>query len=615
MTRKQLWTVISLLLAASMLLTACQPAPTPITTSEPQIITQIVEGPPREIIVTPEAPAVTEEPAGPQKKVLRLHWLTGDIPSLDTALAWDVISIQIIDTATVGLTRQNEQTGEVELAMATDYEVADDGVTYTFHLRDDVPWVKYDKISDSVVQVMDCEGNPRMVTAHDFVYAIHRTANPDTAADYAYVLGMAVKGVNEYNSGEVDDPETIGARALDDYTLEITFVEPAVYNLNLAGLWFMHAMPSWLIEGDDCTNAAGGRWVETGFYQGYGPYTLKEWIHDAELTLIKNPFWPGNDVVPSPKIDEINWRFIDGTAAMNEYEVDNIDVVSFPSNQYDRVHSDPELSQQISPTFTLGTEFYAFNTQLAPTNDVRVRRALSMAIDRAALIENVTKSGTEAHWFVHPGVAGAPKPETHPDLGIQYDPEGAKALMDEYLAETGQNAADLAIVLMFNTSEGHRRNAEAIQQMWAETLGVTVTLVNQEFAVFRATRREGAEHIYRGSWVQDYPDANNFLFEVFSPGGAYQDVVNWPFDEKVGTSYNNPLYDEFVSLLEQAAVETDPVARADLYAQAEHILVVEEAVVAPLYWYSGEVLIKPWVVDTPSIIGYDRFEKWDILDH
>src|SRR5690554_5494137 len=132
-----------------------------------------------------------------------------------------------------------------------------------------------------VEQVLDCEGNPRMVTAYDFEYKILRTANPETAADYAYLRSMTVQGAAPYIHGETDDPSTVAVKALDDRTLEITFLRPAVYNLNIAGLWFAHAMPKWIIEGDECTEGRGQKWIETGFYQGYGPFTLKEWVHDA----------------------------------------------------------------------------------------------------------------------------------------------------------------------------------------------------------------------------------------------------------------------------------------------------------------------------------------------
>lgn len=574
MSRVKTWLIISVVLIASMLLAACQPAP------------------------AAEVPAAGAEPV-----VLNICRSTaGDIPTIDPALAWDVISIQIIDETTVGLTRQNEVTTENELAMATSYTVSDDGLTYTFKIRDDVQWVKWDGVAKEVVPVLDCEGNPRKVTAKDFEYGMLRTANPDTGADYAYVLGLTVAGAEAYSAGEAEDASGVGIKAIDDTTLEIKFLEPNVYNLSIIGLWFTHAQPSWLIDGDDCTEGVGNRWVETGFFQGYGPFVLKEWIHDSRLTLVKNPYWPGDAVVPSPTVDQIVWTTLSGSSCLAEFEAGTADISEIPSGDFDRIVSDTKYKDMLFPVTELGTEFYSFNTQKAPTDDVRVRQALSMAIDREALVK-VIKEGIVAPFFTHPGATGAPSPEKFPELGVKFDPEAANALLDDYLTEKGLTREDLDMVLMFNTSEGHKMRAEAIQQMWKENLGLDVQLTNQEWKVYKVTRTEGGENIYRSSWIQDYPDANNFLMEVFGiPGAGFADVVDW----------SGPSHEKFVEILTAAAKETDPAKRQQLYADAEQILVSDEAVVAPLYWYSSLELRQSRFQMEPSVTGYERYEKWTL---
>jgi oligopeptide transport system substrate-binding protein len=153
--------------------------------------------------------------------------------------------------------------------------------------------------------------------------------------------------------------------------------------------------------------------------------------------------------------------------------------------------------------------------------------------------------------------------------------------------------------------------------MWNDVLGIDVTFVTQERAVYLDTREEGKENIYRNSWVQDYPDANNFLFDVFGLNAAFTSVVDWPINVGLNaaeeyTPGSNENFDRFTELLQQAANEQDPQARMDLYAEAEQILLVDEAVVAPLYWYSDDILIRPEIQDTESITGYDHYEKWDI---
>ena len=599
MKHQKTWFVVSLIIIAAMVLTACQPA----APAETIVITQIVEKEGETIIVE-----VTAEPqetmTGDEPVVLNIcRGTSGDIPTIDPALAWDVISIQIIDETTVGLTRQNEATAENELAMATDYSVSEDGRTFTFKLRDDVPWVKYDKLNDQVVQVLDCEGSPRMVTAQDFEYGIRRTTDPDTAADYAYVVNSFVDGAKAFNAKEAEW-DAVGVKALDDYTLEITFLEPSVVNLSIAGLWFMHATPSWLIDGDECTDGVGDKWIETGFFQGYGPYVMEEWIHDSSLTLAKNPFWPGDEVVPESQIDKVKWTTLSFSSCLAEFEADNTDVVAIPTGDYDRISTDPVYKEMMFPVATLGTEFYAFNTQLAPTDDVRVRLALSKAIDRDTLVKTL-KTGMPAHWFANPGAAGAPDPAKYTDLGIYYDPEGAKALLDEYLTEKGITVEELGLTLMFNTSEEKKMAAEVIQQMWRDTLGVTVEISNQEWKVYKVSRQTGLENIYRSSWVQDYPDANNFIKEVFATGGAYSDVVDWTEGEA---------FERFEALANQATGEADPEKRMELYAQAEQILVEEEAIVAPLYWYSSFELRRPQFKMEVSKSGYERFEKWQVVE-
>lgn len=592
MSRNKTLLAVSLFIVASMVLAACQPAP---VSPEAIVETVVVEGEGEEQIVVVEGEAA-EEAAPAAEKVLRLS-INTDFPTIDPAYAWDVSGIQIIESTTVGLTRQNEQTAQNELGMASGYTVSEDGLTYTFTIRDGVPWVRWDAIGGEVVQVLDCDGNPRMVGAADFEYGMRRTMTPATAADYAWLLGTVIDGAQAFIDGETDDFSTVGVKAIDATTLEMTFIEPAVYNLSIAGLWFTHAMPEWLIDGDDCTDGRGSRWIETGLFQGYGPFTLKEWIHDSELTLVKNPFWPGDEVVPAPSVDAVTWRILPTSSALAEFEAGNLDVSAFTAGDYDRIMTDADFSQWLYPTSTIGTEFYSFNTQLAPTDDVRVRMALSMAVDREALVQ-VTKSGVVANWFCNPGAAGCPTPAEYPDLGVKFDADGAKALLQEYLDEMGLTAADLEIVMMFNTSESHKLRAEAVQQMWKDNLGVEVQLVNQEWAVYKVTRKEGKENIYRSSWVQDYPDANNFLKEVFSEGGAYSAVVDWNSEE-------------FDALCAQAAGTADAAERMALYAQAEGILVGSDAVIAPLSWYSDFVLVRPEVTAYVSLTGYDRYEKWD----
>ncbi len=591
--------VFGLLVVASMVLTACGGAGA-VQTVE---VTRMVEGTPQTMVIT-----ATPGPQAMGPKIVRDagSFGVGDVPTIDPSTSTDTSSVQVVEELTVGLTRQNEATGELLPAMATSWDTSADGKTITFHLRDDIPWVRWD--GSKVVQVMDCDGNPRMVTAQDFMYGLLRTIDPATASSYAYVLGFAVAGADAFNSGDGTAAD-VGVSAPDATTLSITFNQQAAYNVNIAGMWISRAEPSWVIDGDDCTEARGDRWIEPGFMQSYGPFALKEWVHDSTMTIVKNPFWPGTDNIPQPKIDEVVFSMLDTQPAFAAYEAGDVDYSLVPLSDIDRVKADPTLSKELFIGPSPCTYYYGFNTKAPVVSDQRVRLALSEAVDRQSLIDNVTKGGQlPAHWFSVPGLAGAPLPADYPDLGVYYNPDDAKAQLKSYLDETGQTADALDITLMFNTSSGHQKIAEAIQQMWADTLGVNVKLTNQEWKVYLNTIRDpvATPQIFRLGWCQDYPDANNFLKEDAGFGGSANP------SEGGGFNWNDPKYED---LLTQAALETDSQKRTDLYAQAEEILVKTDAAMIPIYWYTTVSVTKPYIERTFSVIQRQSFEKWDVMPH
>lgn len=595
--------ILSLLVILSMILTACGGA-TPVA-GEPVVVKETV------IVEAPGEAPVAEGP-----KVLYQTFGPGDVPSLDPALAEDTSSIQVINEAFIGLSNINEVTNLTEPGMATEWEAvtnADGTETITFHLRNDVPWVRWN--GTEVETVKTCDGSAdRMVVASDFAYGIQRNLDPANASPYGYLLGMVMKGAADFNNGVTTDFATVGVEVVDDQTIKLTFLLPAVYNVQIAGLWVARPQPKWVIEGD-CdggVEARGERWTEPGFFQSYGPFTMSEWVHDSSLTLVKNPFWPGTDAVPSPKIDVIHFSMLDDAVAFSDYEAGNLDSAAVPSSDLDRVKADPVLSKEYYNGVNLCSYYYGFNTTAPVVDDVRVRRALSMAVDRKSLVENVLKGGQQpAQWFARPGLAGAPTMEDHPDLGIKSDPEAAKAELQSYLDEKGVTADSLDLTLMFNTSSGHQKIAEALQQMWKDTLGVNVKLVNQEWAVYLATvKGKDTPQIWRMGWCPDYPDANNYDREVFAANGSSNPYTDGK--PSGGIFWANQAYED---LMNQAAMETDVAKRVELYAQAETILVYDEAVIIPIYWYARNTVTKPYVVRTFGTGGQEAYEKWDILPH
>jgi oligopeptide transport system substrate-binding protein len=594
--------LLSLLVILSMIFTACGGTVTPAP-----VVPGVTQAP----VVVPTAVPVVQGP-----KILYQTFGPGDVPTLDPAIAEDTTSIQVINEAFVGMTVINEVTNLTEVGIANTWESvtnADGTETVTFHLRNDIPWVRWN--GTAVETVKTCDGSAdRMVVASDFAYGIKRNLDPLNASPYAYLLGMVLKGAADFNNGVTTDFATVGVEVVDDATIKMTYLVPAVYNIQISGLWVARPQPKWVIEGDcdGAVAARGERWTEPGFFQSYGPYTMSEWIHDSTMVLVKNPFWPGTDSLPIPKIDQINFSMLDEAVAFSDYEAGNLDSAAVPSADLDRVKADPVLSTELYNGVNLCSYYYGFNITAPFVDDVRVRRALSMAVDRQSLVDNVLKGGQQpAQWFARPGLAGAPTMADHPDLGIKSDTPAAKAELQAYLDEKGLTVDQLDITLMFNTSSGHQRIAEAIQQMWKDNLGLTVKLVNQEWAVYLATvKGANTPQVWRMGWCPDYPDANNYDREVFAPNGSSNPYTDG--HPSGGVFWSNQAY---VDLLDQAAIETDVVKRVDLYAQAEEILVYTDAVIIPIYWYARNTVTKPYIVRTFGTGGQEEYAKWDILPH
>jgi oligopeptide transport system substrate-binding protein len=276
--------------------------------------------------------------------------------------------------------------------------------------------------------------------------------------------------------------------------------------------------------------------------------------------------------------------------------------------------ADPTLSEELTILPRACTYYYGFVNQKYPFTDARVRAAFSEAIDRQSLIDNVLKGGQiAASTFAPPGIFGAPEPGA---LGVSYDPEDAQAQLQAFLDEEGLTLDDfnaLDITLMHNTSESHAQIAAAIQQMWADNLGVDVRVENQEWAVYLNTIRkdtpiEEVPHIYRLGWCADYADENNWVHENFNVDGGSNDLRRNCLDPNC----NEVTRSEFDELTSEAQIEQDPEVRADLYAQAEDILAATEYAYAPIYHYTTVRVVKPWLTRTFPSVAPPAIYEWTL---
>jgi len=507
--------------------------------------------------------------------------------TLDPAHAWWGADAQIVAETFVGLTRQNEETAQVEPGMAISWDVSADRRVWTFHLRTDVPWVRYNLATQSV------ERTTRYVTASDFEYGIKRILDPATEASSAYLLYL-IAGAEDFNAG--DGPVTeVGVEALDDSTLEVRLTQPAGYFDVTADAWAMAAQPEWVIE------EHGDEWTEADNLESYGPYVLEEWEHESHLTLIKNPYWPGTESVPQPTIEEVTWLPMDNDVALAEYQAGRVDVAQVSQDTLSAAQADPQLATQLAVQPGLVTYYYGFNVLKPPFDDPRVRLAFALAIDRQALIEEALLGDQRAaHWFSPPELRAAPTIEEYPELGVAYAPDEARDLLDQVYPDRSQMPA---ITLTITSYGDHAAIAEFVQAMWADVLGVEVEIEQfDSFSDYFDLLKEDAPQIWRLSWSPDCADAHYFSGALFH-GGVDYNYTNWSSDA-------------FDSLIDEAAFSTDAAERTELYAQAEDILVYQEAAIIPLYWYSDSALTQPYIHRTYSQIGdVERFEKWAVAEH
>lgn len=551
-------------------------------------------------------------------------------PSADPAISTDTTSIEIIEHMFLGLVDLDEETMAPIPELATSWEVSEDGLTWTYHMRQDVMWVKYNPMSGLVERDICPDGSRwvcaeyqgvsyRLVSAYDVEYGVKRTIDPRTGSDYAYVLYI-IDGAYEANNADPESPDFealldgVGVKALDPFTVQFKLVAPAGYFGQIASMWVARPQPKWAID------AHGDAWIEPENIVTNGSYAMKSWIHNDSMVFVRNPYLP-DELWGGGNIDEVHCvMVVEDSTEFAMYLNDELDTAGVPLPEMDRVKTDPVLSNELTIRPFPCTYYYGFITTKAPTNDVRVRKALSMAIDRQTLIDQVTKGGQlPANTFaggtifgnaaLDPRIAPWALPEELGGWGYDKALTEAQNLMTVAGYPNGEG---LEIVLMHNVSEGHARIAQAIQAMWTAAFPqARFTIETQEWRVYlqtisKETPLENMPNVYRLGWCQDYPDENNWVHEVFNPTYGNNDPQMSVDDPQVGQYVA-----QFDQLTTEAGRLADPAARAAKYFEAERLLVDEIVAMAPIYYYTQIALTKPWLTrhwhDTP------HWDTW-ILD-
>lgn len=503
-----------------------------------------------------------------------------------------------------GLMRYNTQ-GQLEPSIAESYTVSDDKLVWTIKLRKTAKW---------------SNGDP--VTAGDFEYSWKTALSPEVASEYSYQLYYLKNGEafntsipkdGKYYYQKVDasgnpvadadgnpvpdltkpfDVDSIGVKALDDYTLQVTLEAPTPYFTSL--LTFTTYLP--INKKLDQSNPDWAKSADN--YISNGPFKLTKWEHNHVIEMEKNPNYWDKDKV---KLDKIIFYMVEeNTTEMTMFENGEIDWgPNPPPAELERLQKEGKLT--INPY--LGTYYYMFNVTKKPFDDVRVRKALSMAIDREAIVKNITKAGElPATAYVPPGIpdaeAGSDFRKVGGDFFKPYDPETAKQLLAEAGYPDGKGFPKF--VLLYNTSERHKTIAEAIQRMWKETLGIECTLTNQEWKVYLDNRQNLNYDVARAGWIGDYTDPMTFI-DMWVTGGGNND-----------SGWSNKQYDEYVKT---AKSTDDQKVRMDAMHKAETI-VMEEMPIVPIYFYTRPELIKPYIKDAyTSALGYTDFKYAYIEAH
>lgn len=424
---------------------------------------------------------------------------------------------------------------------------------WTFHLRKDAKW---------------SDGTP--VTAQDFVYSWQRLANPNTASPYASYLQYGhIVNIDDIIAGKKPITD-LGVKALDDHTFEVTLSEPVPYFYKLLVHSSVSPVPRAAVE------KFGEKWTQPANIVTNGAYKLKDWVVNERIVLERNTnYWDNAKTV----INQVTYLPISSEVTdVNRYRSGEIDMTynNMPIELFQKLKK--EIPNEVHVDPYLCTYYYEINNQKAPFNDVRVRTALKLALDRDIIVNKVKNQGDlPAYSFTPPYTDGAKLVEPE---WFKWSQDKRNEEAKKLLAEAGYTAEKpLTFDLLYNTSDLHKKLAIAAASIWKKNLGANVKLENQEWKTFLDTRHQGNYDVSRAGWCADYNEPTSFLNMVLSDSS--NNTVH----------YKSPAFDKLIA---DTLKVTDEAQRSELYSKAEQQLDKDSAIV-PVYYYVNARLVKPWV--------------------
>ena len=517
---------------------------------------------------TDDASDTEGEVSTSDEKVLYLN-NSNEPTSFDPSIGFDSVSWDPLNNLMEGLVRLDDNL-EPQPAMAESVNVSEDGLTYTFKLRD-AQWTN---------------GDP--VTANDFVYGWLHMLNPETASYSAFLATGYIEGAQAYNEGS-GTAEGVAIKATDEKTFEVKLMAP------FDGFLSMITLPTFFPVNEKVATENPQWFADAESFVGNGPFKLETWNHEENMIFVKSDTYWDKDAV---KLDRIEWAMVnDSNTSYQMYQTGELDITSIPAELADTLLDDSEaIIYDLA-----GTHFYRFNVTQEPFTNKKIRQAFSYAINSQEIVDYVVKTGNKvANGFVSYGFKGPDGKDFRDAQGslISHDAAKAKQLLEEGLAEEGWTLETMPKVeLTYNTSDVLKSVAETIQSQVKQVLGVDLLIQNMEWSVFREDQVALKLQFSRSTFGHDYADPINAL-ENFTTENTAMNRTGW----------SNAQFDELIA---KARQEVDAQQRWNYLLEAERIL-IDEAPLVPLYFYNGAVLQKSSVTGiTRPTVGSIELKKAD----